>query len=60
MNPFAYRSAFPGKPKNYGIDAETGEIKSINTSADLLKDTVRRLASKFVWAVKVAFRFKVR
>lgn len=46
--------------KHYGIEAETGEIKSINTPVDLLKDTARRIGSHIVWAFKVALRFKVR
>lgn len=46
--------------RHYGVEAETGEIKSINTPASLLKDAARRIGSKIVWAFKVAFRFKVR
>lgn len=46
--------------RHFGIEAETGEIKSINTPASLLKDAARRIGSHIVWALKVAFRFKMR
>ena len=46
--------------RHFGIEAETGEIKSINTPASLLKDAARRVGSKIIWVFKVAFRFKMR